>query len=101
MNLPFGDHTGSRLAYGSSTTRTVAFEATSTTRTPNLVPSTLWNTIRRESGDHRGRRCATASETSVETCSGLRPRASTVQMRRGPAHDASTAIRDPSGENDG
>jgi hypothetical protein len=35
---------------------------------------------------------------SVVACCGLCPSLSTIQMRRGPAHEASTAMRLPSNE---
>ena len=70
-------------------------------RTSNLVRSISWNTRRLPSGDQRGRTWTIASDTSVVACCGFWPSASVIQMRRGPAHEASTASRRPSGENDG
>ena len=55
-------------------------------------------TSRRPSGDQRGWAWPTASLESVVICLGLCPRASAIQMRRGPAHCASKASDFPSGE---
>src|SRR5688572_8670848 len=60
-----------------------------------------WYTMRVPSGDQRGCTWVTASDESLVACCGLRPRASTIQIRRGPAHDASTTIDLPSGETSG
>ena len=76
-------------------------ERSRTSRMPNLVRSTFWNTSIAPSGDHLGRMCVTASEVSVVTWVGFRPFRSAIQMRRGPAHSASTAIWAPSGEKAG
>ena len=68
-----------------------------TTRTSNLVRSMFWKTIFDASGDQLGATCDTCSLELVVTCCGLWPAASTTQMRRGPAQEASTATRLPSG----
>ena len=75
------------------------FESRSTTRTSNSRPSMFWNDeIRLPSRrSQRGRAWTTARGVEVACC-GLRPRASVIQIRRGPAQEASKAIRSPSGE---
>ncbi len=61
----------------------------------------FWKTMLLPSGDQRGATCATSSLLSVVTCCGLCPSASTTQIRRGPAHEQSTATCLPEGENAG
>src|SRR6266481_8791956 len=67
----------------------------------NFVLSTFWNTMFLPSGDQLGSKWSTASELSEVICCGLYPWASTIQMRRGPAQEASTARNFPSGEKEG
>src|SRR2546430_17385396 len=67
----------------------------------NFVRSTFWNTMFLPSGDQFGSKWSTASELSEVICCELCPCASTIQMRRGPAQEASTARNFPSGEKKG
>src|SRR6185436_2683462 len=96
-----GDQTGCRSAQGESVTSVVRPEAISRAPTLNCVFLIFWKARREPSGDHRGLAWATASDTSEPTCFGLRPRRSTIQMRRGPANEASTATSAPSGDHCG
>src|SRR5712692_6986527 len=67
----------------------------------NFVRSRFWNTMFLPSGDQFGSKWSTASELSDVICCGLYPCASTIQIRRGPAQEASTESNFPSGEKEG
>src|SRR5260370_8722776 len=75
--------------------------ATLTTFTLNFVRSKFWKTMFLASGDQFGSKWSTASELSDVICCGLCPWPSTIQMRRGPAQEASTASNFPSCEEKG
>ena len=101
MKVPAGDQTGRKSNARSSVMALSCLVSRSTTRTSYLVRCTFWKTIFFPSGDQRGARCQISSLLSVVACCGLCPWLSRSQMRRGPAQEASTAMRAPSGEKDG
>src|SRR5207237_4602795 len=99
MKPPDRDQTGCTSVAKSLVIQPSSFVSRLKTRPSTFVrPAWLWKAIFVPSGDHLGERCSTASLESVVICCGFWPRASTTQIRRGPAQDVSTAIREPSGE---